>query len=160
MKEKRADTPSVFASLAQYCSYRERSAAEVRDKMERMGVPETEHDALLEQLQQQGFQSDVRFSRAFARDKVNLEQWGRLKIRQQLRLKGIPDNQIDDAFEHIDQALYRANLKRLMGRHAAGLKGMSEVERRSRVWRFVSGKGYESELIQELMRQTDGASEG
>lgn len=153
MKEFTPAQSSAYATLAQHCSYRERSAAEVLQKMERMGIIEAERPALLDKLQQDGFQSESRFARAFSRDKVNLEEWGRIKIRQHLQQRGVEESQIQDAFTFIDEELYHANLSRILKRHAAGLRGKSAFELRGRLLRFASGRGYETDLIWNHIRE-------
>jgi len=150
---------TAYGTLAQHCSYRERSAAEVRQKMERMGLQPEWQDALLEKLQQDGFQSESRFARAFTRDKYSLEDWGRIKIRQHLQQRGLDEGEIDRAFDHMEEALYCSNLRRVLSRHAAGLKGHSGFELRGRLYRFAQSRGYEPALIWEMIREL-GYGEG
>ncbi len=158
MKEFNPIWASAYASLAQHCSYRERSAAELSQKMERMELDPEWREPLLKKLQDDGFQSDSRYARAYTRDKYSLEQWGRIRIRQQLHQKGISEELIEEAFQGIDQELYLANLRRLTRRHAAGLKGLAPNELRGRIFRFVHGKGYEHELIHQQIRELESGS--
>ena len=144
---------TAYGTLAQHCSYRERSAAEVRQKMERMGLQPEWQEPLLEKLQQDGFQSESRFARAFTRDKYSLEDWGRIKIRQHLQQRGVSDNEVDRAFDHMEEDLYCSNLRRVLSRHAAGLKGHSGFELRGRMYRSALGRGYEPALIWEMIRE-------
>jgi regulatory protein len=155
MKDNPAPASAAYAGLAQYCAYRERSAAEVRQKMQRMGLDPGDAETLLQRLQVEGFQSETRYARAFTRDKYSLEQWGRVRIRRQLREKGVDEATIAEALTHIEEPLYRANLSRLLLRQAAGLRGISGFELRARLLRYVSGKGYESGLAMQLLRELD-----
>lgn len=144
---------TAYGTLAQHCSYRERSTADVRQKMERMGLQAEWQDPLLEKLQQDGFQSESRFARAFTRDKYSLEDWGRIKIRQHLQQRGVSDAEVDRAFDHIEEELYCSNLRRVLSRHAAGLKGHDGFALRGRLYRFALARGYEPALIWEMIRE-------
>ena len=54
-------------------------------------------DTILDDFASRKWIDDEAFASSFARDKATFQRWGPAKIRQQLRLLGIPDRVADDA---------------------------------------------------------------
>lgn len=83
---------------------------------------------------------DARYAAAFTREKALLQGWGPVKIRFQLRAKGVPDAVIDDALSSIEQEDSDDRLCRLMAAKAKSLAGDPQI--RQKLLRFALGRGY------------------
>ena len=77
------------AAILHYCKYQERCHAEVRNKLYELGFTTPEVEQQIAELIGTGVLNEERFARAFAGGKFRMKQWGREKIKQQLKLKKI-----------------------------------------------------------------------
>ena len=153
------DHALTLEKIRYFCSYRERSEKEAGLKLKAMLVPSAKVKGILNQLREEGFISDERFARAFVRGKWRVNHWGRVKITFDLRGKRIPEKLISAALEEIDENVYRKILEELIRKKTAELRPKQREKNnsgktlnlRDKLFNFASGKGYESDLIREIL---------
>lgn len=124
-----------------YCARSEHCAADVRRKMYEWGVPADFSDEIVEKLYARDFLNDARFCRAYVHDKVEYQSWGRMKIQAGLRALSLPEKDIREALEGIDETVYRKNLRTLI----ASRRGDSEEKR----MRFLLQRGFSFDEIRD-----------
>ena len=78
---------------------RPRSAAEVRQRLARSGVPETTIRTVIAALEADGLLNDLTFARAWITRRAAGRSYGPRRIRWELRQKGVPAAVIDRAFQ-------------------------------------------------------------
>ena len=104
---------NLYAKISRYCAYQERSSGEVRQKLRLLGADSQTAQKLLQRLADDNFINEERFARAYVRGKVRINGWGRLKIKNGLRAKGVDENLIRTALaEEINEKEYAALLQR------------------------------------------------
>ncbi|MBT5933063.1 MAG: RecX family transcriptional regulator, partial [Flavobacteriales bacterium] len=82
----------------------------------------------------------------FVQGKVNLKKWGKQKIRMGLIQHKISKELIDQGLKNIPKEKYDHNLSGLAEKKALTLKeGLSAFEKKGKVLRFLSSKGYSGE---------------
>jgi regulatory protein len=156
---KSSDPAVILEKIRYFCSYRERSEAETELKLRSMQVPSVKIREILKELREDGFISDERFARAFARGKWRVRQWGRIRIAYELKQRKIPEKLIKEAMEEIGEEEYREVLADVIRRKAATLHLPVKEENNSRktlnlrdkIFNFALGKGYESDLVREIL---------
>ena len=98
MREMKEITPEeAFQKAAACCAASEQCVADIRKKLERWGLDATRRQAVIVRLEEEKFVNEARYARSFVRDKFRYNGWGRIKIAQALRQKGIPAAYIEDA---------------------------------------------------------------
>lgn len=138
--------------LEALCAYQERCSWELDQKMIGWGVDSEDRGRLLAHLIEHNFLNEERFAQAFVSGKINIKRWGRVKIRQQLKQKKISDYSIQKAFSEIDESQYLSNLQQLAEKKWRTLgKEKDTYVSKMKVARFLSSKGYESDLIRESL---------
>jgi len=146
-------TPSqAKPKIEKYCAYQERSHKQVLEKLRSMGLNEQEAGELLVELMQAGFVSEERFASSFVRGKFKLKGWGRKKIELSLKREGLSPRQIQSAMAEIKEPQYEQTLVKLAEKKLSTLKG-TEFERRMKTKRYLLGRGYESEAIDQALDQ-------
>lgn len=83
------------------CALRECCRFDIRRKWMEGGLDEATCERLLDRLEDDGFIDETRYARAFVHDKLEYDRWGRLKMTQALRLKGISRRDIDAAMAEV-----------------------------------------------------------
>ncbi len=142
----------ALALLQRYCVYQDRCHKEVKSKLVSIGVYGDDLDEILVSLIQDDFLNEERFARSFARGKFRIKNWGRIKIRLELKARGVSDYCIKKGMSEIDEADYENSLHNLLAKKSELLSGTSVTLRKQKIFKYALQKGYESHLIQKLLR--------
>jgi regulatory protein len=114
-------------------------------------------EQIVSNLIENNFLNEERFAKAYARGKFKQKGWGRVKIKQGLKLKKIPDKLINKALQEIDGDEYMNTLSRIIQKKDAVLIEKDPYKRRYKLQQFAMGRGYEGDLIAEVVsEQTAG----
>lgn len=101
-------------------------------------------------LMQEGFLNEERFARSFVRGKFRIKKWGRIKIKQELKLREISAPIIKLALTEIDEAAYYASLEQLAEKKLALIKEPNTFKRKQKLINYLAQKGYESNFVFEV----------
>src|ERR687886_2511625 len=91
MQKKFLTKEQALQKLKQYCAYQERSHYEVVQKLWDLGVRKAEHDEIVSALIEEDYLNEERFAIQYAGGKFRMLQWGRVKIKQALKQKGVSE---------------------------------------------------------------------
>lgn len=141
----------VLIKLMKYCSYQERSALEVKQKAALLGAKRSDLEKLIDLLKADNFINEKRFAESYVRGKFKVKRWGKYKIREGLRMKGISDTVIEKQLSGISREQYLENLEHLVDQR--NLSGKLSQEELSKQYRYFLSKGYESDLVMEVFRK-------
>jgi len=148
----------AISKLETYCAYQERCEQEVRNKMAKLTVPMEMHPEVLQYLREQGFLDDARFAKTYANSKLRLKKWGKLKILQALKAKGIREPHLGNALKALDWDDYYNAIRKLLEQKQKTLKEPNDYIRQQKLAQFVIGKGFEAHLVWEVMKVDKDAS--
>jgi len=138
-------------AIYRFCNYQERSHQEVKDKLYALGSYPEEVDQLLVQLIQDNLLNEERFATSFARGHFRMKNWGRIKITQGLKQHRISEYLIRKALKEINPNDYFACALKLGERKWELLAGEKEFIRKGKLYRYLLQKGYESQIITEVI---------
>ncbi|WP_114782263.1 regulatory protein RecX [Botryobacter ruber] len=141
-----------MVKAAAYCAYQERTQQEVRDKLYSYGLTPDEVEELIVRLSQEKFIDEERYAQAYVRGKYGLKKWGRRKIMQGLKAKGISDYCIKQGLKEIDPEVYEQNLLQLLEKKNATEKEKNPFARRQKITYFLLSKGYENDLVNDAVK--------
>lgn len=146
--DKKALTPEqALQKLKHYCAYQERCHQEVVEKLYELGVWKKEHDAILATLIEENYLNEERFAIQFAGGKFRTRQWGRVKIRYELRQRKVSEYCIKKALKQIDEEDYLAILEKMAEQKFASLRGGQFLLRKKKTMDYLIGKGFEPGLV-------------
>ncbi|MEN9511141.1 MAG: hypothetical protein RLZZ370_960 [Bacteroidota bacterium] len=135
-----------------YCAWQERCHSEVESKLMDLGLNSEERGELISHLIKEGFLNEERFARAYARGKFRQLHWGRIKIVQGLKQKGLNQTLIQMALSEISDDDYLETLQTLAEKKARSLKGAA-LQRKASLQRYLQGRGFEANLVQQAAAQ-------
>ncbi len=151
---KKVFTPAEAHAKAEgYCAYQERTHQEVRDKLYSYGLHKSDVEDILTQLITSRFLNEERFAKAFAGGKFRIKHWGKNKIENELKKRGISTRCIQTGLKEIDGPDYRKTLRQLIAKKTRTVTEQNLFKKRDKVARFVIGKGYEPELTWALVKE-------
>jgi regulatory protein len=150
MYKKYLTKEQALQKLKHYCGYQERSHSEVREKLYSLGVYKKEHDWIISTLIEENYLNEERFAAAFAGGKFRMKQWGRVKIKYELKQRQVSDYSIKKAMKEIPEDEYIKTLKKLADEKYASLKGEQYLIRKKKTMDYLVQKGYEHDLIKTV----------
>ncbi len=136
----------ALQKLKHYCAYQERCHSEVKEKLYSLGVWKNEHDEIIASLIEGNYLNEERFAIAFAGGKWRVKQWGRVKIKYELKQKQVSEYCIKKAMKQIDEEDYLKVLEKLAKEKYASLKSEQYLIRKKKVLDYLIGKGFEPSL--------------
>ena len=143
--------------LKSWCAYSERCQSEVREKLFGFGLNAKETEDIVAFLIEDGFVDEERYARQYAGGHFRLKQWGRVKIKYALRVKGISDYCIKKGMSEIDEDDYRKLLSKLAGQKWQSTRGNPPATRWAKTRQFLLQRGFESDMVlAELKKMETG----
>ncbi|PVY39316.1 regulatory protein RecX [Pontibacter virosus] len=155
-KKQKTYTPKeALIKAAAYCAYQERTQQEVRTKLYTYGLEPDDVEEIIVRLGQEKMLDEERYAQAYVRGKYGLKKWGRRKIVQGLKAKGISDYCIKQGLKEIDFEVYDQNLQQLLEKKNASEKEKNPFARRQKLTYYLVSKGYESDLVQDAIKKLE-----
>ena len=141
-----------LSRLQKRCSKAEYCSSDVYRKALKALDGDAEATArVLAALVEEKYVDDVRYAGAFAREKAGLQGWGPIKIRFQLRSKGISEDAIAAALEEVEPGRAADKLERLLAAKARTLEG--DPQFRLKMLKFGLSRGYEYAAVEEALKK-------
>lgn len=153
IQRKHLTKEQALQKLRHYCGYQDRSHAEVKSKLYELGVRKVEHDEMIATLIEEDYLNEERFAIAFAGGKFRMKQWGRVKIKYELKLKQVSEYNIKKAMKEINEEQYLKTLNELAAEKYDDLKSGQWLVRKKKTMDYLLQKGYEPELISRAIQQ-------
>lgn len=153
-KHKNTPTPEqAFMKLKHYCGYQERCHAEVKEKAYNLGLRKAVVEQLISQLIEEDYLNEERYAKLFVGGYFRQKKWGINKIVYALKQKKISEYIIKKGLKEIDQEEYKRTAEKLVRTKWNLLKNEQHLNRQSKTMAYLLQKGYESALIQELIKK-------
>jgi regulatory protein len=145
------DAARCLSRLQKLCSKAEYCRADIyRKALKDLEGDEEAAAKVVEALQAEKYVDDARFASAYAREKATLQGWGPVKIRFQLRGKGVSDAHIAAALEEIEPEKAEARLAKLLEAKAKTLKG--DPQGRLKLIKFALSRGYDYDVVKKMVQ--------
>lgn len=147
------DKKQAMAKAENFCAYQERSQKEVRYKLVEWGIRGDELEEILTELILNNFLNEERFAKAYASGKLRINHWGRQKIKQGLKLKGIPDRILNKALYSLDDDEYLKILKRMLEKKTKVTIEKNAEKKKYKLLSYLQQRGFERDLILECLNE-------
>ena len=153
MKEKTEQ--DAYLQLAALCAQAEHCQQEMRDKMKRWDIDAATQDRIVARLVKERYVDDERYARAFVKDKIRYNKWGRRKVQQGLWLKHIDDDIQERVLDEVDDSEYLAVLRPLLKQKVRSIRAENDYERTQKLVRFALGRGFTFDIIRQCLNVDD-----
>ena len=153
MKEKTEQ--DAYLQLAALCAQAEHCQQEMHDKMKRWDIDAATQDRIVARLVKERYVDDERYARAFVKDKIRYNKWGRRKVQQGLWLKHIDDDIQERVLDEVDDSEYLAVLRPLLKQKVRSIRAENDYERTQKLVRFALGRGFTFDIIRQCLNVDD-----
>ena len=152
MQKQNIGVEEALKKIKYYCTYQERNHQETKEKLYSFGLYKNEVEQLLSQLVEENYLNEERFAMAFAGGKFRIKQWGRVKIKYELKQKRVSDYCIKAALKVIDEMDYENTLQQLATAKLKTLKSEKNIfVKKSKLQQYLIHKGFEAGLISAIV---------
>ncbi|MBR1505599.1 MAG: RecX family transcriptional regulator [Prevotella sp.] len=141
----------AYLTLAALCAQAEHCQWEMLEKMRRWGLPDDAQARVVERLVNERYIDDERFARAFVKDKVQYNKWGRRKVEQALWQKHIDQDIRQQVLDETDDEAYLSVLRPLLKQKRKSTKAASDYELNQKLLRFALGRGFTFDIIRQCL---------
>lgn len=150
--DKHISFKAAYIRASALCGRSEKCISEIRTKLYQWKLDVDKHDVLIEQLIEEKFIDESRFTSFFVRDKFRFNKWGKIKIAHHLSTKGINQTRIKEALaSEIKGEDYYETLKSLLQTKLRSISYKDEWDKKQKLMRYAASRGFESYIVQDLI---------
>lgn len=137
-----------------YLTLRSRSRAEVEQKLHDRGYPAAVIGSVIEHLLRLGYLDDAQFARQWAASRVRSRGFGRRRIEQELKQKGIGQDIIHETVCGLFEESSELDVaRREASKKLRTLSRFDPEARKRRLAGFLERKGFPSTVIWTIVRE-------
>ena len=145
----------AYLALAALCAQAEHCQYEMLEKMRRWELPEDAQARVMAKLVKERYVDDERYARAFVKDKIRYNKWGRRKVEQALWQKRIDDEIRNSVLDDVDDEEYLSVLRPLLKQKRKTIKAKNDYELNQKLVRFALGRGFTFDIIRQCLDVDD-----
>lgn len=145
----------AYLTLAALCAQAEHCQYEMTEKMRRWELSEEAQARVMQRLVAERYVDDERFARAFVKDKICYNKWGRRKVEQALWAKHIDEDIRQRVLNEVDDEEYINVLRPLLQQKRKSIKANSDYELNGKLIRFAMSRGFTMDIIKQCINIED-----
>lgn len=152
---RKAEFQKTYDKLLRFAMVRPRSEKEIMDYFRRKEVHESMHLEMIKKLKHLNLLNDLEFARWWIDQRIRFKNKSKRIIIQELRIKGINQNNIDDAFGEtvVDE---EKMAKEILAKKEYKWKNLEPREARQKMSQYLAGKGFGWEVIEKVIKSDNG----
>lgn len=139
--------------IKNWCAYQERSQHDVRQKLFEYFLNTEDLENVITTLIEENFLNEERFAIAFVNGKLRIKNWGRIKIKIELRKHKVSDYSINIGLKQIDELEYEKIIINVIEKKLRLTKDKNNIKLYYSVLNYLISRGFESDLISEQLEK-------
>lgn len=151
IQKKPVTEAEALRKLGDLCARSEHCSGEIAEKMRKWGLAAEVQERIIDRLIDLKYIDDERFTKAFVRDKIAYNKWGRRKIEQALWIKKIDKRISQPILDEVKDEEYLEVLRPLMKSKYKTIKAETDYERAMKLIKFAMGRGFTIDLIRQCV---------
>ena len=147
MKKRFFSVEELQKKLEYYCSYQERCHYEVYNKLKGLTRNNDDINQVITKLIGDGYLNETRFSKEFTIGKFNHKNWGRIRIKLELKKRKISTKNIEIGLNELDDGKYLKKLEDLFKRKLEIHSYKMDIYSKKKIFDYFNYRGWEKDLI-------------
>ncbi len=147
----------AIQKIEHYCAYQDRCHEEVEQKLRSMKMSAAEIDEIISHLINENFLNEERFACSFARGKHRIKHWGKIRITNELKFRGINQTLINIALKEISPEEYFDTFETLANRNWESIHETNSLKKRKKFCDYMLRRGFESNLVYEKVKELEAS---
>ena len=141
----------AYLTLAALCAQAEHCQWDMTQRMQRWQLDAGAQARVMQRLVEERYVNDERYARAFVKDKVRYNHWGRRKVEQALWQKHIADDIRQQVLDEVDDDVYVDVLRPLLEQKRRSTRAANDYEMNQKLTRFALGRGFTFDVIRQCL---------
>jgi regulatory protein len=136
-------------------NYRPRTELEIRDKLKKRGFAEDIIDCLVLKLKEKSLVDDYNFARMWVKSRIQGNNHGFFRIRQELLEKGIDKDTIEDVVQLLNKDFNEYDTaKQLIESRLKSVCGLDKDKAQRRLYSYLKRRGFSDSVIYKVINET------
>jgi len=153
---KKLDLEAARTVAFHFLGYSARTKAEIAQRLARDEFPEGIIATVVAELEADGFLNDEEFARHWLEDRADRKGYGKVRLRAELRRKGVDKETATEALETIaDEDEFRRALGAAEGKWSSEdlrkLDYASLMKEKNRIFGFLARRGFSHQTIKKVL---------
>jgi len=148
---KEVSEQGAFLQLSALCAQAEHCQHEMLEKMRKWELNDEAQARVMQRLIEGRYVDDERYARAFVRDKIRYNKWGRRKVEQALWQKHIDEDIRQRVLNEVDDEEYLNVLRPLLKQKRKATKADNDYQLNQKLVRFALGRGFTYDIIRQCI---------
>ena len=154
MYKQQLTKEQALQKVKHYCAYQERCHSEVKEKLYSLGLYKNEVEETIATLIEENYLNEERFAIQFTGGRFRIKQWGRVKIKYELKQKQVSEYCIKKALKEINETDYLKTLQKLAVQKISTLKSEKNIfSKKRKLQDHLLAKGYEPGLVNNIINE-------
>lgn len=145
---------NCYYTAIKYLEFKNRSTCEVKTKLKSNDFKEEDITYTIEKLATQGYLNDSTYARSFLNDKLMTTNHGPNKIRNDLSLKGITNEIIEDTLKNYDYETQYEKVFKLITKIIKSNTTKSNNYLKRKIYNSLCYQGFSKEIIDKVIEET------
>ena len=141
----------IIEKIQSYCLYQDRCIKEVKNKLFSLKVNNNLVEKIINHLIDNDYLNEERFVKLFIQGKLRIKKWGKIKLKYELKIRGINNNIIDAHIKNISEDEYISYFDEFSSSKIKFLKGSRDKKKRSFI-NYFTYRGWENQLIYQKLK--------
>ena len=141
----------VLEKIQSYCLYQDRCLQEVKNKLLSLKVNINSAEKIIKSLKENDYLNEDRYVKLFIQGKLRIKKWGKIKLKNELRIRSIDKNIIEKYINGISETDYLSYFNDFSRTKIERLKGTQDQKKRSFI-NYFTYRGWENTLIYEKLK--------
>ena len=121
----------IVEKIQSYCIYQDRCEKEVKKKLYTFNVEKDLQLKIINYLIDNDYLNEERFTKLFIQGKLRIKKWGKMKLKFELKSRGVENSMIDKYINEISDEEYTAYFNEFSSNKIKFLKGTKDQKKRS-----------------------------
>ncbi|TNE74663.1 RecX family transcriptional regulator [bacterium] len=149
----------VFHWLLSRLETRAHGKEELRQKAKLKGFPNHWIEPAIQKVEKLSLLNDEQFARSFCNDKFRFKKWGPVKIKVELKKKGIADSVIQKVVAELHREQdFKQEINALLAKRERHFNRESDIQKRKqKMMSYLAGKGYPMQEIMNVLRNLNSS---
>ena len=142
----------IVEKIQSYCIYQDRCEKEVKKKLYTFNVEKDLQLKIINYLIDNDYLNEERFTKLFIQGKLRIKKWGKMKLKFELKSRGVENSTIDKYINEISDDEYTAYFNEFSSNKIKFLKGTKDQKKRSFI-NYFAYRGWENYLIYQKLKE-------
>ena len=142
-----SDYNLILNKIKRFCAYQERCHKEVIIKLNSIYAKNDQIPKIVSVLIKENYLNETRYAIQYANGKFRIKNWGKVKIKYNLRQNNISEWNINNALKEINENEYNKIFNSLFTKLSFKYDNLNSQKKKKKIYDALIYRGWEKEII-------------